>query len=313
MDISSVIAKLNIKENRYSRSYDPVEYESNYEKLDGIKAVLFDVYGTLIDYNREELSDKDEKQKYIKECFKKLIEKFNLEKVLLKMDPDKDSSVTLRDLYHGLIYISHQRSAKNGIEYPEIKIEDIWETLILMFKRNGYNIPSMWNDSKELAYAMAYYYHYNVLGRRLYPGVFEYLKELKKTGRLIGIISNAQFYTMYDLSYLFTKQNNGKQFFAEDLFSEDFSFLSYKLGYSKPNPKIFEKAVDRLNDVDIKPEETLYVGNDIYNDIYGASKHGMRTALFVGDKQSIKISKEHDIDIKPDLVIEQLLDLLMKI
>ncbi|HLR24913.1 MAG TPA: HAD hydrolase-like protein, partial [Fodinibius sp.] len=58
----------------------------------------------------------------------------------------------------------------------------------------------------------------------------------------------------------------------------------------------------------LQPEEILYVGNDIRKDVQPAKTLGMRTALYVGDRRSLRHQTgELDTDdYRPDLIIDDL-------
>ena len=58
----------------------------------------------------------------------------------------------------------------------------------------------------------------------------------------------------------------------------------------------------------LRPEEILYIGNDIRKDIQPTKALGMRTNLYVGDRRSLRhevegLSRE---DYRPDLIIDDL-------
>jgi putative hydrolase of the HAD superfamily len=54
-------------------------------------------------------------------------------------------------------------------------------------------------------------------------------------------------------------------------------FISDQIGISKPNPKLYRRACEETG---LRPEETLYVGDDPRNDIDPAHQAGMITCLF---------------------------------
>jgi putative hydrolase of the HAD superfamily len=104
---------------------------------------------------------------------------------------------------------------------------------------------------------------YEMIANPVYP--MPNLKELiaacteKKV--LMGIISNAQFYT----SYLFNWFLNSE---LKDLgFSPDLCFFSYKLGRAKPSLFMFKAAAVKLKEIGVSTDSTLYAGNDMLNDI----------------------------------------------
>lgn len=72
--------------------------------------------------------------------------------------------------------------------------------------------------------------------------------------------------------------------------------LSGEAGYEKPDPEIFEIALENLS---LKPEETVYVGDNYYTDVEGAHSVGITPVLLDrGDKY-------HDLDcIKVKSLIE---------
>ena len=58
--------------------------------------------------------------------------------------------------------------------------------------------------------------------------------------------------------------------------------LSSDVGAKKPGEKIFRYAFEKFG---ISPEDSIYVGNDLSDDILGASSVGMRTA-YIRTEQS---------------------------
>jgi putative hydrolase of the HAD superfamily len=52
-------------------------------------------------------------------------------------------------------------------------------------------------------------------------------------------------------------------------------------GYRKPDRRLFQAAAAGMQ---VAPEHVLYVGNDMYRDIYGAREAGMATVLFDSDQ-----------------------------
>ena len=65
-----------------------------------------------------------------------------------------------------------------------------------------------------------------------------------------------------------------------DLF--DGILISSDVGVKKPSTEIFEIAFDRFG---ITPESSIYVGNDMRDDILGATRAGLRT-MYIKTAQS---------------------------
>jgi putative hydrolase of the HAD superfamily len=77
--------------------------------------------------------------------------------------------------------------------------------------------------------------------------------------------------------------------------------VSGEHGYRKPDPRLFQYALDGMG---VAARNTLYVGNDMYRDIYGAREAGMTTVLFDSD-QGVKVYQ----DCVPDYRITDFRDL----
>ena len=52
-------------------------------------------------------------------------------------------------------------------------------------------------------------------------------------------------------------------------------------GYRKPDRRLFHAAAAGMQ---VAPEYVLYVGNDMYRDVYGAQQAGMTTVMFDSDQ-----------------------------
>jgi putative hydrolase of the HAD superfamily len=73
-------------------------------------------------------------------------------------------------------------------------------------------------------------------------------------------------------------------------------------GYRKPDRRLFQLALDGMG---AAAGNTLYVGNDMYRDIYGAREAGLTTVMFDSD-QGEKTYR----DCQPDYTITDFRDLL---
>lgn len=87
------------------------------------------------------------------------------------------------------------------------------------------------------------------------------LKELKKRGLLVGVITNGPSYLQNH-----KMDESGLREYC------DIVVVSGDLGVHKPNPEIFELTAQRLG---LKCEECVYVGDHPVNDIQGALSAGM--------------------------------------
>jgi putative hydrolase of the HAD superfamily len=288
-DLAEFARELHEKEPRTSNviPLECVEYQSKCERLNDIRAVIFDIYGTIINYWRPEFDLKSERTGLIIQAFNTVIERFGMKSTLEKINPSEEAAKTLNDFYNGLIALNHEKSTKKGILYPEVKIENIWSVIIAIFKRNGYEYSKYCQcQESDFPRFVAYTYNYYALGRTMYPGVVNALTELKQNNIVNGILSNAQFYTPIDLTLMIREQSNQKYDDLSELFEPDLTFYSYEYGVAKPNQLLFRRLYDALYEFQILPEQTVFIGNDLETDIQAAADVGMKTAFFCGDLKS---------------------------
>ena len=100
------------------------------------------------------------------------------------------------------------------------------------------------------------------------PDAMQTLATGRKAGLLLGIASNAQTYTISEL------HDAGIPFGD---FDDKLIFLSGAHGFAKPSPRVFAFLAKRLAALGIAPHETLMVGDSLENDIAPAAAAGWRT------------------------------------
>lgn len=214
------------------------------------RAVLFDIYGTLLSSAAGELH------------------------------PDP----ALRDLIA-------QAHAASPHPFPEIDIREILAVLH----------PELEPDEIE---TLAIVHEKRVNPVTPMPGAAETLAQLAAKGIPLGLISNAQFYTVPILEEALGLS-------LTDLgIDPDLCCFSYLERRAKPDPILFEIVRDNLARRGIQPGEALYVGNDVRNDVDPSRATGFLTVLFAGDPASLRLRGRELDDCGADQVIRDLRELL---
>jgi len=232
-------------------------------KIDGkIKCILFDIYGTLFISGSGDISIAEKESHNI----------HHLEQLLLKYGIKKKTPTILDDLF-GAIKEKHDEMHGKGIDFPEVEIDSIWAGIL---------------GNNNLDFIRRFAVEFEMLVNPVYP--MPHIKELllgcKGLKLLLGIISNAQFYTPYLFKWLLGSN-------MSDLgFHDDLIIFSYKFGYAKPSIFMFQHAAERLKNMNIQENSVLYIGNDMLKDIYPANKTGFKTALFAGDSRSLRLRED---------------------
>lgn len=107
---------------------------------------------------------------------------------------------------------------------------------------------------------------------RLAPHAAPVLLWLQEHSCALGIASNAQGYTRHELDLVFRGTS-----FNFSMCDPDLCFWSFKHGFSKPDPHVFQLLSARLENRGIRPAETLAVGDRLDNDIEPARAFGWQT------------------------------------
>ena len=166
-----------------------------------------------------------------------------------------------------------------GIEFPEVEIRAVWQDFLSGLKEDGH----LQDTELPPVEPIAVEFECRVNPVQQMPGLQSCLAGVKKSDHVMGIISNAQFYTPLLFSGLLDAS------LRELGFREKVSVWSYKLLEGKPSQRLYSIAAETLQEVyAIEPPEVLYIGNDIRNDIWRAQAIGFRTGLFAGDALSLR-------------------------
>ena len=246
------------------------------DPLPGLRAVLFDIYGTLIISASGDIGLAVERD--ASSAFAAALGAAGIEA----------PAGTGPHLLEQAIRAAHTKRKAAGIRYPEVDILDIWSEVL---KSEG-----------DLA-RLAVEYECRVNPVWPMPGLARLLDDLRGQRLVLGIVSNAQFYTPLMLEGFLGLP------LADLGFDAECCAWSYCLLEAKPSTRIYETALAALNRVHgIAPNEVLYVGNDIRNDIWPASLTGCRTALFAGDARSLRLRGDDPCcaGLVPDRVVTEL-------
>ena len=247
-----------------------------------LRAILFDIYGTLFISGSGDIGTSAERFRP-SDALAALRQHYRI----------PWSSTQLAQKLFAAIRNQHNRAKAAGVACPEIEIDRIWQKIL------------NWSDMNRVR-EMAAAYESIVNPTYPMPGLDQTLRTLRRRQIMMGIISNAQFFT----PRLFKTFLGGT---PQDLgFSRDLILYSFEFGQAKPALDIFHHAVDQLRRRKVTPASVLYVGNDIRNDIQPAQTVGFQTALFAGDRRSLRLRQDDPAcrAVTPDLVVTDLRQLL---
>lgn len=247
-----------------------------------IQCMVFDIYGTLFISGVGDIGISKHVSKNLHE----------IESLLRAFGIEESAQNTLERFYRN-IEDTHQEMNQKGIDYPEVRIDRVWMN-VLRFSdgETARNFATRFEMCVNPVYPM--------------PHLEELLVKCRHGSLPLGIISNAQFFTPHLFRWFLdsTPETLG--------FDPELTVFSYRMGRAKPSEMLFLRVAETLSKRNISLESTLYIGNDMLNDIYPAHKTGFKTALFAGDKRSLRLRKDHPLcrNLKPDIVVTDLIQLL---
>ncbi|RIL03931.1 MAG: HAD family hydrolase [Proteobacteria bacterium] len=302
VDHSTPESRLIASVRKLCSPLDPIPsgIEPNIPELHGIRAVLFDVYGTLFVSHSGDIGTTSSEA--CETSFRQALAACGI--------TSNDTEVPLYISRFGELN-REQREAlhQEGIDFPEMDVVEIWQQLLgELMASHRIRLPQWGADRPEaLIRQLAVEYEYRLNPAWPMPGLESTLDSLHLGGIKYGIISNAQFYSPLLFTALAGKSSK------ELGFQESLVIWSYEHRAVKPSAILFEQASDRLEFIHgISANETLFVGNDKLKDVWAASQHGMKTALFAGDSRSLRLheSDQRCTGFTPDLTITDLTQLV---
>lgn len=236
-----------------------------------IKGIIFDNNGTLSDIQTNEWHD----------------EVYRVISNLLSFQGISLVPTLVKELYFGIM--QEQRTA-HGERHPEFDAVGIFREIIARHATDFTRrlpaeklaqLPRLLAEAHRAA---------SRLRLQLYPGVEDIIRQLRPKYHL-AMVSDGQ--TAYGVPELNAVGLAG--FFDPIIISGDF-------GYRKPDKRLFTAALTAMK---MPPAEVLFVGNDIYRDVYGAQRLGMKTVLFKSNQGT-----QEKEGVKPDYVIYHFPELL---
>ncbi len=229
-----------------------------------VRGLIFDINGTLIDIHTNEVCD---------DIYRVISNLLDYQGVSLSRD-------AVKNLYFQL---NKEQRRKSGEEYPEFDVVGIFREIL---ERYSTNFTRGLHAEKIAALPLFLAEVFRAASRfrlQLYPGVEEVLAQLRG-------------------NYLMAAVSDGQSAWAEpelnavgllDYFKP--IVVSGDLGYRKPDKRIFETVLAELK---LAPSEVLFIGNDMYRDVFGAHKLGMKTVFFKSNQ-----GDQEKEGVEPDYII----------
>jgi len=236
-----------------------------------VKGIIFDINGTLSDIRTNEWHD---------DVYRVISNLLSYQGIAL-------GSGVVKDLYFQIM--KEQRTAR-GDRHREFDVVGIFREIITQYATDFTRaLPREKLEQLPLLLAET---HRAASRFRLqvYPGVEDTLRQLHRKFPLAIISDGQSAYAVPELNAV-----GLLDYFDPIIISGDF-------GYRKPDPRLFTAALTAMK---METSEVLFVGNDMYRDVHGAQRVGMKTVFF----RSNQGTQEKE-GVAPDYIIHNFPDLL---
>ena len=236
-----------------------------------IRGLIFDINGTTTDILTNEGHD---------EIFRTLANFLDYQGIAIS--PDE-----LRELYFA---INKRQRKESGEEFPEFDAVAIFKEIIDQ-RASSYTerLPS--DKLRFLPDICAEVFRAaSRFKLELYPGVLPTLAALKPKYQLAALSDGQSVWGLPELHSV------GLDGYFDPL------FISSDFGYRKPDPRLFAQIVKRMG---LKATEVIFIGNDMYRDVFGAKTAGLKTVFFKsnqGDQRSRGAEADYIIYHFPELL-----------
>lgn len=282
---------------------EPPKAKPHLTALPGIRLVTWNIYGALLAIPSGDLLFEHPEKFIMDVALDKTVQEFKMWGSMTRK-PGQPSA------YMGEMYgrvLDEQRMAPSpGEKHPELPAERIWEGILKKLFQKDYKFDAgFFGSLNEYSKKVAYFFHASLQGTACYGGAARALEHIASCGVRQGLIADAQCFTLVQLQRGLAAQSSVR---VDDVFDRQFRSLSHEVGARKPSDKLFKPLIQAAAQQGITPGEMLHIGSRIEQDIAPARKHGMRTALFAGDKESLRATAKQlkDPATRPDVLLTEL-------
>lgn len=280
----------------------PVKAKPSIAPLSGIKAVLWDVYGTLLRTADGGFTIFPDQEIRLQVALDKTIHEFNMWNSMYRKPgaPWESMIHQFKDYSERLAMAAPKRAG----DFTDTNLVVIWAQIIdRLFDKEYIYDKSLYGDVPALAEKVAYFFHCNLQATEARAGAVAAVTDLNANGIRQGIVADGQSFTMVQLMKGLVHQ--GLEIPAFEAFRPDLTVYSTQLAVRKPSKSLYLYALHQLNEAGIQPEETLHVSCRLETDLVPAKLVGMKTALLAAEKTGLEapVNLIKDPQSRPDRLL----------
>ena len=283
----------------------PVKAVPSIKPLTGIKAVTWNVYGTLLRITDGEFCEITPQPHRMQIALEKTINEFNMWQSMSRKPgaPWEYMLAQYKDLF-GEMQLT---APANKGDVGQVDSTKLWRKLISRLEYKEYQYDAdFYGDADDYAEKVAFFFHQCLQGTAAMEKSAVVLTAVMEAGFAQGLLADGQSFTLVQL--LRALQETTRLPAVGRLFTPGCVVMSYDVGVRKPSRTLFTTAVEAFGRIGLSPDEVLYVSNRLRDDLWIAKQVGLRTALFAGDMNSLQASADDLLqpDLRPDRLLTKL-------
>lgn len=274
------------------------------KKLPGIKAVAWNVYGTLLNISQGELLFEHPTRFVMDVALDKTVQEFKMWKSMTRK-PGAPADVLI--VWYRNVLDELRFCTPAGEKHPEIHADKLWANIVKKLMTNEYTyLVSQYGSLEEYGEKIAYFFHASLQGTAAYPEAARTVQAVNEQLGKQALIADGQCFTWVQLKRGLAAQEPAIPY--DLIFPSAARVFSRDVNSKKPSEKLYREGLAALTRQGLEAEEILYVGNDLHRDIVPAKRLGMKTALFAGDRNSAKATTAelNQKDLRPNVLLTEL-------
>lgn len=279
---------------------DPPKVKPHLPRIEGIRGVLWTVYGTLLAIPEGDLKFEVANDFQMNVALDKTIHEFKMWGSMSRK-PGQPSEY-MREIYKKAV--DEQRMMPSEDKHPELPSEKVWEGIVKKLFQKEYKFDAgFFGALNEYSKKIAYFFHASLQGTGCYPNAADAVTRLADAGIAQGLLADGQCFTVTQLARGLAKQDAALNFAA--LFPTAKRVISCDHKARKPSDTLIQAGIEAMG---LDPSAILHVGSSLPRDIAPAKAWGMKTALYAGDRQSLDATGDllKDAKHRPDALITDL-------
>jgi len=277
--------------------------------LPGVRVVLWNIYGTLLNIADGELLHLVDDPLRMEVALDKTVQEFNMWNSMYRK-PGAPWELMFQQYQPLIAELRLTGKVRRG-ETAEVDSAHVWKVLVERLLQKKYTWDQvLYGELDDYCQKIAWFFHSALQGCGPADGAREAVAGLEQKHLIQGLVGAGQCFTLTQVRRLL-EEGQGLQRRPLPLAPGCVS-LSFELGAAPPTERLFAPVLETLQGLGLEPGEVLYVSTRLVADLAPAKRLGLRTALLASDKTSLRAtgSQVRDPELQPDRILTALNQIL---